>query len=70
MPAPSACWRRRFAEPGIRPRAAISTPPLKLPVYAGAQFGHIRRKFTLPVGLDVEVDAQAGTVRFLSAAVV
>ncbi len=43
--------------------------PLKLPVYSGAQFGHIRRKFTLPVGLDVELDAQAGTLRFLSAAV-
>ena len=43
--------------------------PLNVPVYSGAQFGHIRRKFTLPVGLDVELDADAGTIRYLQAAV-
>lgn len=43
--------------------------PLKVPVYSGASFGHIRRKFTLPVGLPVEMDAGAGTVRFLQPAV-
>ena len=44
--------------------------PLKVPVYSGALFGHIRRKFTLPVGLDVEMDADAGSIRYLQAAVV
>ena len=43
--------------------------PLNVPVYSGAQFGHVRRKFTLPVGLPVEMDATAGTVRFLEPAV-
>jgi muramoyltetrapeptide carboxypeptidase len=43
--------------------------PLNVPVYAGAQFGHIRRKFTLPVGLEVEMDADKGTLRFLLPAV-
>jgi len=43
--------------------------PLNVPVYRGALFGHIRRKFTLPIGLDVEVDASAGTLRFLQPAV-
>jgi muramoyltetrapeptide carboxypeptidase len=43
--------------------------PLKVPVYAGASFGHIRRKFTLPIGLPVELDADAGTLRFLQPAV-
>lgn len=43
--------------------------PLNVPVYSGALFGHIKRKFTLPVGLPVEMDATAGTVRFLEAAV-
>lgn len=43
--------------------------PLNVPVFSGALFGHIRRKFTLPVGLPVEMDATAGTVRFLEAAV-
>ncbi len=43
--------------------------PLNVPVYAGAQFGHIKRKFTLPVGLEVEMDADKGTLRFLQPAV-
>ncbi len=43
--------------------------PLNVPVYSGAQFGHIRRKLTLPVGLPVEMDADAGTLRFLQPAV-
>ena len=40
-----------------------------IPVYGGASFGHIRLKFTLPVGLPVEMDADAGTLRFLQPAV-
>ena len=43
--------------------------PLRVPVYSGALFGHIKRKFTLPVGLDVEMDADAGTLRYLQPAV-
>jgi muramoyltetrapeptide carboxypeptidase len=43
--------------------------PLNVPVYSGALFGHIKRKFTLPVGLPVEMDADAGTVRYLQPAV-
>ncbi|MCY7315123.1 MAG: LD-carboxypeptidase [Rubrivivax sp.] len=43
--------------------------PLNVPVYRGALFGHIKRKFTLPVGLACEMDADAGTLRFLQPAV-
>jgi muramoyltetrapeptide carboxypeptidase len=43
--------------------------PLNVPVYSGALFGHIKRKFTRPVGLDVEMDADAGTIRYLQPAV-
>ena len=43
--------------------------PLNVPVYSGALFGHIKRKFTLPLGLPVEMDADAGTMRFLQPAV-
>ncbi len=43
--------------------------PLKVPVYSGALFGHIKRKFTLPVGLEVEMDADAGSIRYLQPAV-
>ncbi len=44
--------------------------PLTVPVYSGALFGHIKRKFTLPIGLTVEMDADAGTLRYLQPAVV
>ncbi|SEK81240.1 muramoyltetrapeptide carboxypeptidase [Roseateles sp. YR242] len=44
--------------------------PLNVPVYRGAMIGHIRRKFTVPVGQPAEIDAQAGTLRLLSPAVV
>jgi muramoyltetrapeptide carboxypeptidase len=33
-------------------------------------FGHIGRQFTLPVGVQVEIDADAGTLTMLEAAVV
>jgi hypothetical protein len=39
--------------------------PLNVPVYSGAAIGHIKRKFTLPIGLEVEMDADVGTIRFL-----
>ena len=39
--------------------------PLNIPVYRGAMIGHIKRKFTLPVGAEVEMDADAGTVQIL-----
>ena len=44
--------------------------PLNIPVYSGAMFGHVRLKFTLPVGLPVEIDADSGTITQLHGAVV
>jgi muramoyltetrapeptide carboxypeptidase len=43
--------------------------PLGIPVWSGAMIGHIERQFTLPVGMEVEVDATAGTIRMLEPAV-
>ena len=43
--------------------------PLNVPVYRGAMIGHIKRKFTLPIGLPAEVDAGAGSIQLLEAAV-
>ena len=43
--------------------------PLQVPVYRGAQFGHVKRKFTLPLGVRAEIDADAGTLRLLEPAV-
>ncbi len=42
---------------------------LGVPVYSGAQFGHVKRKLTLPLGVPAEMDADAGTIRLLEPAV-
>lgn len=44
--------------------------PLGVPTWQGAMIGHIDRQFTLPLGIEVEVDATAGTLRMLTPAVV
>jgi len=44
--------------------------PLGVPAWTGAMIGHIDKQFTLPVGIEVEVDATAGTIRMLEPAVV
>ncbi len=40
--------------------------PLKIPAYRGAMIGHIREQFILPVGGEMELDADAGTLRMLA----
>jgi muramoyltetrapeptide carboxypeptidase len=44
--------------------------PLGIPAYYGAMLGHISRQFTLPVGIEVELDAGLGSIRMLESAVV
>jgi muramoyltetrapeptide carboxypeptidase len=44
--------------------------PLKIPTYYGAMFGHITEKFTLPIGIEAEIDADAGTIQLLESAVI
>ncbi len=44
--------------------------PLGIPAFQGSWFGHIGDQFTLPVGVRAEIDADAGTIRMLEAAVV
>lgn len=43
--------------------------PLGIPVFQGAQFGHVASQFSLPVGVRAEMDADAGTIRLLEPAV-
>lgn len=43
--------------------------PLGVPAFRGAMIGHIDRQFTVPVGLEAEIDADAGTIRLLEPAV-
>ena len=43
--------------------------PLNIPAWYGSMTGHIRDKFTLPIGKEVEIDANSGTIRLLESAV-
>ncbi len=42
---------------------------LGIPVIYGLSFGHIREQFTLPMGIEAELDTSAATVTFLESAV-
>lgn len=44
--------------------------PLGVPVFQGALFGHVANQFSLPVGCEAEIDADAGTIRIPEPAVV
>ena len=44
--------------------------PLGIPAWYGAMIGHIEPVVTLPIGLEVEIDANAGTIQMLQPAVV
>ena len=43
--------------------------PLGVPAYSGAMIGHVEKQFTLPLGVQVELDADAGTITMLENAV-
>lgn len=44
--------------------------PLGIPAWYGSMIGHIPDKFTLPLGVEVEIDADFGTIRMLESAVI
>lgn len=44
--------------------------PLGIPAWQGSMIGHIDRQFTLPLGIEAEIDAEAGSIRLLEPAVV
>lgn len=44
--------------------------PLGVPAWHGAMIGHIDRKFTVPLGVEAEIDAERGSIRLLEPAVV
>ncbi len=43
--------------------------PLNIPAWYGSAIGHIRDKFTVPIGIEVEIDANTGIIKMLEAAV-
>ncbi len=43
--------------------------PLGIPALSGAAIGHVRDKMTVPVGVEVEIDSDRGTIQMLESAV-
>ena len=43
--------------------------PTKKPAFTGAMIGHINNKFTIPIGIEAEINADLGTIQFLENAV-
>ncbi len=43
--------------------------PLGIPSWTGSMIGHIEKKFTLPLGVNVEIDAEKGGIQLLEPAV-
>jgi muramoyltetrapeptide carboxypeptidase len=43
--------------------------PLGIPAWHGSMIGHVPEKFTLPVGVEAEIDADEGGIQLLEAAV-
>jgi muramoyltetrapeptide carboxypeptidase len=43
--------------------------PLGIPAWYGSAIGHVKNKFTLPIGAEVEIDASKGTIQLLESAV-
>ncbi len=39
--------------------------PLGIPAFTGANFGHVRNQYCIPVGVAAEIDADAGTITML-----
>ncbi|MDY7024586.1 MAG: LD-carboxypeptidase, partial [Cyanobacteriota bacterium] len=43
--------------------------PLGIPAWYGSMMGHIRNQFTVPLGVEIEIDANLGRIRMLETAV-
>ena len=39
--------------------------PRSIPAFSGTMIGHIEEQFTIPLGIEVEIDADAGTIELL-----
>lgn len=43
--------------------------PTKKPAFVGSMIGHINNKFTIPIGIEAEINADQGIIQFLESAV-
>ena len=67
----SDCNPQEDDEPTLTLRQVLSESiaPLGIPAWYGSALGHVRHNFTVPLGVEVEVDAERGTILMLEPAV-
>ena len=61
---------RGFGSLTMEEMLAEHIDPLGIPAFSGSMIGHIDEQFTIPLGIDVEMDADAGSIRMLEAGVI
>ncbi|WP_064196158.1 MULTISPECIES: LD-carboxypeptidase [Emticicia] len=44
--------------------------PLKIPAFSGSMIGHIKDKFTVPIGIEATIDADEGSIKLKEPAVI
>jgi muramoyltetrapeptide carboxypeptidase len=66
------CKEGEGNEPSLTLQQVLSDhiQPLGIPAWYGSAIGHIPNKFTVPIGVEVEIDATQGTIQMLESAVV
>ena len=66
------CTKGEGNEPSLTLPQVLSDRirPLGIPAWYGSMIGHIKNKFTLPIGAEVEIDASKGTIQLLEASVI
>ncbi len=66
------CTAGEDNEPSLTLQEVLSDhiKPLGIPAWYGSMIGHIPDKFTLPLGVEVEIDADLGVIRMLESGVV
>ena len=65
------CPEEEDEEPTLTLRQILSTliKPLGIPAWYGSMLGHTKNKFTVPLGIEVEIDAEQGMIVMLESAV-
>lgn len=65
------CTDCEVDDPGLTLRQVMDDHfgPLGIPSFYGSMIGHISDKFTVPLGVEAQIDAGAGTIRLLEPAV-
>jgi muramoyltetrapeptide carboxypeptidase len=61
---------RGFGSLTMEEMLAEHIDPLGIPAFSGSMIGHIDEQFTIPLGIDVEMNADAGSIRMLEAGVI